>query len=93
MRVPTPILAATASVLLALAVLTSPPAAAQQDETGKWFVLRGPSSTQCWTARLIQVSGQYASGSALIAGGPFDSEEQARQRLAELGDRGTCASA
>lgn len=82
--------ATLAAVLLVVGSLIPP--AFGQDETGdgKWFVLRGAHSSQCWTARLIQVSGQYASGSALIAGGPFNSEEQAKARLAELTDRGTC---
>lgn len=82
--------AALAAVLLVLGSLTSPALGQGEPSEGKWFVLRGPNSFECWTARLIQVSGQYAAGSALIAGGPFNSEDQAKARLAELADRGTC---
>jgi hypothetical protein len=82
--------AALAAVLLVLGPQIPPALGEGEPGEGKWFVLRSPNASLCWTARLIQVSGQYASGSALIAGGPFDSEDQARARLAELADRGTC---
>lgn len=80
-----------AAALLAAAVLAPAPATAQAD-TGKWVVLRIKHGSQCWTARVIRIGGEYATGSALIAGGPYDTEEQARQRLAELAQRGTCRS-
>ena len=34
----------------------------------------------------------YATGRAMIAGGPFETEEEAREWLAVLGERGTCRS-
>lgn len=82
---------ALAAVLVGLAALPPPPAVAEGG-TGKWFVLRSPNGFQCWTARLIRISGQYAAGKALIAGGPYDSEEAAKRRLAQLDERGTCRS-
>lgn len=77
-----------AAALLGLTAGQAPRAVAAED--GKWFVLRNPNGSQCWTAVVIQVSGQYATGSALIAGGPYDSREKAEQRLADLAVRGTC---
>ena len=46
----------------------------------KWFVLRTEQGDSCWTGKLIVIAGQYARGSALIAGGPYDSEDEAKAR-------------
>jgi hypothetical protein len=59
-------------------------------DDGKWFVLRHDTTSNCWTARLIRIDGAIASGSALIAGGPYASEEEALARMSELASNGTC---
>ena len=82
---------ALGAALLGLAA-QAPVAGAAEDHSAKWYVLRQPDSFQCWAARVIQVNGTLATGSAAIAGGPFDSREEAEQHIAELADRGTCRS-
>ena len=69
----------------------TPLVSAAEDGGAKWFVLRGQNGFQCWTARVIKVSGEYATGTAMIAGGPFETEEEAKQWLAQLAERATCS--
>jgi len=57
---------------------------------GKWFVLRNHEVGNCWTAVLIRVDGQYINTFVQKAGGPYDTEEQALERLNALVDQGTC---
>ena len=83
----TPFIPFTAFVLAT--VLSALPAAGAGSESG-WFVLRQRESGDCWTARLIMISGQYASGTNQIAGGPFASEADAEAHLAQLVERATC---
>ena len=80
-----------AAVLLAVAVQAGA-AYAAQGQVAKWYVLRQPDSFQCWPARVIQVNGTLATGSAAIAGGPFESREAAEEHIAVLSERGTCRS-
>lgn len=78
--------------VLAGAVLQPPLASAAEDHGAKWYVLRQPESFQCWVAKVIQVNGTLATGSAAIAGGPFETRERAAQHIAALAERGTCRS-
>lgn len=82
---------ALAAILLGVAAQPPAPAVAAEG-TAKWFVVRNPGSFQCWTARLIRASGQYAAGKNLIAGGPYETKEAAEEWLATLEERGTCRS-
>jgi hypothetical protein len=82
-----PRLGALATLLLAIAI-PSEPALAQ--EQAKWFVLRNHEVGNCWTAVLIRIDGQYINTFAQKAGGPYDTEEQALQRVKALEDQGTC---
>lgn len=76
--------------VVAAAALTVSGVAQAADNGGKWFVLRQETGGTCWPAKLISVNGQYASGSALKAGGPFDAEADAQSRIAELQAIGAC---
>ena len=75
------------ALAIALPTLPVPTAAA---ETGDWFVLRHRQSGDCWTGRLIKISGELSAGSAQVAGGPFPSKEEAEAYLQRLTERGTC---
>ena len=78
-----------AIAVLSLAMLGFQAASAQAAET-KWFVLRHQTTSNCWTAKLIRIGGQFARGSALIAAGPYSTENEARSRMSELVSNGTC---
>ena len=67
-------------------------ASAAEPHGASWYVLRNQDSFQCWAARVIQVNGTLATGSAAIAGGPFETREAAEQHIVELAERGTCRS-
>ena len=54
-------------------------------EEAKWFVLRNHEVGNCWTAVLIRIDGQYINTFAQKAGGPYDTEDEALQRLKVLG--------
>jgi hypothetical protein len=68
----------TATIMvLGFATVALQPITAKAAEA-KWFVLRNQTTSDCWAAKLIQIGGAYATGSALIAGGPYSEEEAAR---------------
>jgi hypothetical protein len=56
----------------------------------RWFVLRNHEVGNCWTATLIRIDGQYINTFEQKAGGPYDTEQQALERLKSLSDEGTC---
>lgn len=78
--------------VLAIIVVGAPLALAAKEarEEAQWFVLRGEQSSDCWAAKLITIGGQYARGSAQIAGGPYATEAEAEARIADLTLSGTC---
>jgi hypothetical protein len=76
-------------VLISSVVVNVAPAHAEQ---AKWFVIREETTSNCWTALLIQVDGKYVHGSANLAGGPFETKEQALAREQELEKNGSCGS-
>jgi hypothetical protein len=76
--------------MIAAAAVAAPALARAAGEDAKWFVLRQDSGATCWTARLISVNGEYASGTAQKAGGPFDTQTEAEARVADLRTRGVC---
>jgi hypothetical protein len=80
---------ALAIALLSLAALAFQTASVQAGES-KWFVLRHETTSNCWTAKLIRIGGQFARGSALIAAGPYATEGEAQSRMSELASNGTC---
>jgi hypothetical protein len=61
-----------------------------QSADGKWFVLRQETTSACWTGLLIEISGEYAHSFALLAGGPYDTKEEALAREKDLEKAGTC---
>lgn len=64
-----------------------------QNENAKWFVVRNDSTGDCWSAMLIQINGEYAHGFAQLAGGPYDTKEDALAREKQLEQNGTCRTA
>ena len=80
---------ALAIVVLSLTTLAGQTASVHAAET-KWFVLRHQTTSNCWTAKLIRIGGQFARASGLIAAGPYTTEEEALSRMAELVLNGTC---
>lgn len=76
-------------VLINSVVVSAVPTQAGQ---AKWFVLREETTSNCWTALLIQIDGKYVHGSANLAGGPFETKEQALAREQELENNGSCSS-
>jgi hypothetical protein len=56
----------------------------------KWFVLRNHELGTCWTATLVRIDGQFTSTFEQKAGGPYDTEQKALERLQSLSDEGTC---
>lgn len=72
---------------LSLAALAQPMSAA---ELPKWFLLRDHQIVTCWTALLIKIDGSYPHGSAQIAGGRYDTEDQALERRKAPQATGTC---
>jgi hypothetical protein len=75
-----------AGTLLSL-LLTAPVSA---EEPSKWFVLRNHEVGNCWTATLVRIDGQYINTFEQKAGGPYDTEHQALERMRSLSDEGTC---
>jgi hypothetical protein len=76
-------------LVLFAAELGSQPTALAQEEP-KWFVLRDHQIAACWPELLIKVSGAYRHGFAQTAGGPYDTEQQAVERLKTLQSAGVC---
>ena len=75
-----------------IAIALSGPVKAQ-NENAKWFVLRQETTSYCWTGLLIEMNGEYAHSFALLAGGPYDTKQEALNREKELEREGTCANA
>jgi hypothetical protein len=61
-----------------------------QAEDAKWFVLRQEATSFCWTGLLIAVNGEYAHSFATLAGGPFDTKQEALDHEKELEQVGSC---
>lgn len=59
-------------------------------EDAKWFVVRHHTTSNCWTAMLIQVNGEYAHAFAQLAGGPYNTKKEARDREDALEKEGVC---
>ncbi len=74
--------------LCLLAAIWATPGTAQ--EQAKWFVLRDQQTGYCRTALLPKVASYCPHGFAGIAGGPYDTEEQALDRQGVLGIQGAC---
>jgi hypothetical protein len=75
-----------------LLAATSAGVAHAQGETTGWFVLRQEKAGACTTALLSDADGGYHhSRNWLVAGGPFDTEQQALDRIKTLQLNGTCA--
>lgn len=64
---------------------------AQASEDAKWFVVRHHTTSNCWTAMLIKVNGEYAHAFAQLAGGPYTSKKEALEREAALVEKGVCS--
>lgn len=76
-------------VALVVAILGSAAIGLAQEQA-KWFVLRDHQIELCWTALLIKVDGSYRHGFAQTARGPFDTEEQALERMKALQAASIC---
>jgi hypothetical protein len=77
-------------ILTAMTSISLSMVPARADEAAKWFVVRQTEIGSCSTAVLIRVEGVYRPGYGRIAGGPYDTEEAAREREVELQRTGTC---
>jgi hypothetical protein len=77
-------------VLLVAGVNLQPVPAFAVEESPKWFVLRRSEIANCWTTILVRIDGAYRHDSALIAGGPYDTEAAAQDRETELQRIGAC---
>jgi hypothetical protein len=75
------------SSLLAIPFLPLPVFAQTE---ARWFILRNHEVGNCWTATLIRIDGQYINTFEQKAGGPYDTEQKAHERLQSLSDEGTC---
>jgi hypothetical protein len=75
---------------LFLAIAFSPVPVFAQGEA-RWFVLRNHEVGNCWTAVLVRIDGQYINTFEQKAGGPYDTEQQALERLKALEDQSTCS--
>lgn len=75
---------------LICAATGAPSLAATGAEQARWYVLRGEKTGDCWTAKVAVIAGQLATGSALAAGGPYETEAEAEVRLEELRLAATC---
>lgn len=78
---------------LAAALLAGSAVAQQKppSDSAKWFVERNKETGQCWTSLLIQINGQYRHGNTHLAGGPYDDEAKASERIKVLAERAVCA--
>lgn len=76
-----------------LMAVTSAGLAYAQGETAKWFVLRQDHAGTCTTRVLTDADGGYHhSANWNIAGGPYDTQQQALDRKQALQLTGICAS-
>ena len=75
-------------LLVLAAAIPAIPALAQTQS--KWFVLRDHELGTCWTATLVRIDGQYTNTFQQKAGGPYESEQQALDRIKALEAEGTC---
>lgn len=80
----------SANGLFFVLLLAGGSVAASAQEQPKWFVLRDQQTGYCRTALLVKIASYYPHGFAGIAGGPYDTEEQALERQRALADQGTC---
>lgn len=85
-------LSVTCVAMTALLALQPISPAAAQSGNAKWFVLRDHTTSFCWVGLLISINGQYARSSAQLAGGPYNTEDEALARKSELEATGTCQS-
>ena len=76
--------------MTACLILSMPFAAANAQDSGRWFLLRNHTTGTCWPSVLITINGQYQHAFAQKAGGPYATEAQARARQKELAKDGTC---
>ena len=67
-------------------------AAMAGEEPPKWFVVRQHTTGGCQAQRIIEVNGEYVHAFAQLAGGPYDTKQQALDREAYLATTGTCTS-
>lgn len=82
------------AILAALAATLLGGGAAQaQDPDAKWFVLRHDQTSDCWSALMIQMNGEYHHAFARIAGGPYATKAEALDREKALENEGTCRTA
>jgi hypothetical protein len=63
---------------------------ARAEEAAKWFVVRHTEIGSCSIEVLIRLQGAYRPGYGRIAGGPYDTEAAARERVVELERAGVC---
>jgi hypothetical protein len=73
--------------VLVVAVPLIPPLAQGQLQ---WFVLRNHEVGNCWAATLVRIDGQYSSTFEQKAGGPYETEKEALDRIEALEVEGTC---
>jgi hypothetical protein len=64
--------------------------AASAQEQPKWFVLRDQQTGYCRTAFLAKIANYYPHGFSGVAGGPYDTEQQALDRQGILVVQGVC---
>lgn len=81
------------SVLAGLLAVTAAGLAHAQPEQPKWFVLRKDTIGACRAALLVQMNGEYAHFGSQLAGGPYDTRQQALDREKELLRNSTCTTA
>jgi hypothetical protein len=80
------------SIPFSLIFATFLAAPAYPQEQAKWFVLRNHEVGNCWTAVLIRIDGEHTNTFEQKAGGPYDTEQQALERLKFLQTAQACES-
>ena len=83
-------LAFTLAMSSAGLTIATPSIAVAAPENAKWFLLRDHTTGTCWPSVLISIDGDYQHAFAQKAGGPYNTEAQARARQRELKAIGTC---
>ena len=66
------------------AVKAQTKAAEARAQMPKWFVMRNGKTGYCQPALLISIGGDYRNRSALKAGGPYSTEEEAIAQIEAL---------